>query len=58
MGQHAIFQNSKAKNFKKLEISQSERDFSNFLQAISFDTFMLANWDFLHMFYTGNATGK
>ena len=45
-------------NFKVLEILQSKRGVFNFLQSINFDTFMLANRNFLHMFYTGNTTGK
>ena len=57
-GKNLIFQNSKVENFKNLEILQIKRDLFNFLQAITFDTFKLANWNFLHMFYTGNTTGK
>ena len=53
MGKHSIFQNNKVENFKNLEILQSKIDFFNFLHAITFDTFMLANWNFLHMFCTG-----
>ena len=49
------FQNNKVKNFKYLEILQSKRDF---FQAITFHTFMLADLNLLHMFYTGNTTGK
>ena len=55
-GKNLIFQNSKVENFKNLEILQIKRDLFNFLQAITFDTFKLANWNFLHMFYTGNTT--
>ena len=58
MGKNSIFQNRKVENFKNLEILQSKRDSINFLQAITFDTFMLANWNFLHTFYTGNTAGK
>ena len=43
MGKNSIFINNKVKNFKNLEILQSKRDSFNFLQAITFDTFMLAN---------------
>ena len=53
MGKSSIFQNNKVENFKNLEILQSKRDFFNFLQAIPFGTFMLGDWNFLHMFYTG-----
>ena len=42
-GKKLIFQNNKVENFKNLEILQSKRDFFNFLQVITFDTFMLAN---------------
>ena len=41
-GKNLIFQNSTVENFKNLEILQSKRDFFNFLQAITFDTFKLA----------------
>ena len=58
MEKHSIFQNNKVENFKSLEIFQSRRDFFKCLQAITFDTFMLANSNFLHIFYTGNTTGK
>ena len=58
MEKNSIFQNDKVKNFKNLQILQSKRDFFNFLQVITFDLFMLANWNFLLMFYTGNTTGK
>ena len=58
MGKKTIFQNKKVKYFKNLEILRSKRDFFNFLQAIIFDTFMLANLTFIHVFYTGNTTGK
>ena len=58
MEKNSIFQNNKVENFKNLEILQSKRDFFNFLQAITFDTFMLSNGNFLDMFYTGNTTGK
>ena len=34
------------------------RDFFNFLQALTFDIFMLANRNFLHIFYTGNIAEK
>ena len=34
------------------------KDIFSFLQAITFDTFKLAYWKFLHMFCTGNTTGK
>ena len=43
MGKNLIFQNKKVENFKNLEILWCKRDFFNFLQAIIFDTFMLAN---------------
>ena len=43
MRKKQIFQNNKVKNFKNLEILRSNRDFFNFLQATTFDTFMLAN---------------
>ena len=39
----SIFQNYKVENFKNLEILQSKRNFFNFLQTITFDTFMLAH---------------
>ena len=58
MEKHSIFQNNKVENFKSLEIFQSRRDFFKCLQAITFDTFTLANSNFLHIFYTGNTTGK
>ena len=51
MGKNSIFQNNKVKNFKNPEILRSTGDF---LQAINFDTFMLVNWNFLNMFFTGN----
>ena len=51
MRKRSIFKNNQAKNFKNLEILQSERYFSNFLQVINFDTFILANLNFLHIFY-------
>ena len=57
-GKNSIFHNNKVKNFKNLEILQSKRDFFKCLQAITFDTFTLVTSDFLHMFYTGNVTGK
>ena len=50
MGKHSIFE-----NFKNLEIWWSKRDL---LQSIIFDTFMLANWNFIDMFYTGNSIRK
>ena len=40
------FQNNKAESFKNLEILQCKRDFFNFLQAITFDTFTSPNWIF------------
>ena len=40
MGKNSIFQNNKVKNFKNPEILRSKGDF---LQAINFDTFRLAN---------------
>ena len=58
MEKHSIFQNNKVENFKSLEIFQSRRDFFKCLQAITSDTFTLANSNFLHIFYTGNTTGK
>ena len=58
MEKHSIFQNNKVENFKDLEIFQSRRDFFKCLQVITFDTFTLANSNFLHMFYTRNTTGK
>ena len=42
MGKSSTFQNNMVENFKNLEILQSKRDFFNFLQAITFDTFKLA----------------
>ena len=57
-GKNSIFQNNKVENFKNLEILRLNRVFFNFLQALNFDTFMLANWNFLHTFYAGNSTGK
>ena len=39
-GKNSIFQNNKVKNFKNPEILRSKGDF---LQAINFDTFRLAN---------------
>ena len=56
-GKNSIFHN-KVENFKNLEILLSKRDFFKCLQAITFDTFTLVTSDFLHMFYTGNVTGK
>ena len=58
MEKHSIFQNNKVENFKSLEIFQSRRDFFKCLRAITSDTFTLANSNFLHIFYTGNTTGK
>ena len=55
MGKNSIFQNNKVKNFKNPEILRSKGDF---LQAINFDTFRLANWNFLNMFYTKNPIGN
>ena len=55
MGKNSIFQNNKVKNFKNPEILRSKGDF---LQAINFDTFMLVNWNFLNMFFTGNPIGN
>ena len=43
MGKNSIFQNNMVENFKNLQILQFKRDFFKFLQAITFDTFMLAN---------------
>ena len=57
MGENSIFTNNKVKSFRNLEILWYKRDFFNFLQAITFDTFMITNWNFLHIFYTGNTTG-
>ena len=57
-GKHSIFQNNKVENSKSLEIFQSRRDFFKCLQAITSDTFTLANSNFLNIFYTGNTTGK
>ena len=42
-GKNLIFQNNKVENFKNLQILQSNRDFFNFLLAITFDTLKLAN---------------
>ena len=42
-GKKSIFQNNKVENFKNLEILRLNRVFFNFLQALDFDTFMLAN---------------
>ena len=39
MEKSSIFQNIKVENFKNLEILESKRDFFNFLQVITFDTF-------------------
>ena len=58
MEKYSVFQNSKVENFKNLEILQFKRDFFNFLWVTTFDTFMLANRDFLHILYTGSTTGK
>ena len=58
MRKHSTSQKSKVKKFKNLEILQSKRDFFTFLQAITFDTLMLANLNLLYMFCTGNTTGK
>ena len=41
-GKNLILRNSKVKNFKNLKILQSTRDFCNFLQVRTFDTFKLA----------------
>ena len=38
-GKNSIFQNVKVENFKNLGILQPKRDFFNFLQAITFDTY-------------------
>ena len=56
MGHNSVFQNNMFENVKNLEILRSKKDSLNFLQVITFDTFMLANRNFLHMFYTGNTT--
>ena len=48
---NSIFQNKKVENFKNLEILRSKGDLFNFLQKTNFDTFMLENLNFLHMFY-------
>ena len=53
-----FFKNNNFENFKNLEILWSKRYFFNFLQVITFDRFMVANWNFLHMFYTRNTKGK
>ena len=45
--ENSIFVNNKVKNFK-----------NNSKFKITFDIFMIANWNFLHIFYTGNTTGK
>ena len=59
MGKNSIFQNIRSKISKVLKFGDLREIFSfNFLQAITFDTFMLANGNFLHMFYTGNTTGN
>ena len=42
-GKNLILQNNKVENFKNLETLLSKRDFFNFCQAITFDTFKLAN---------------
>ena len=44
---HSIFQNNKVENFRNLENLQSRRDFFKCLQAITLDTFTLANSNFL-----------
>ena len=54
MGKNLIFQNKKVENFKNLEILQSKRDFFNFLQAITFDTF---KWK-LKIFYICSILGQ
>ena len=43
MEKNSILQNGKVKNFKNPEILQSKRKIFDFLQAIIFDKFMLAN---------------
>ena len=53
MEKHSIFQNNKVKNFKNLEIFQSRRDFFKYIQVITFDTFTLANSNFLHISILG-----
>ena len=58
MGKKSIFQNNKVENSKNFQILWSKIDVFNFLQTINFGTFMLENGNFLHMFYTGNTTGK
>ena len=58
MGTNSIFQNNRLKISKILKFCGQKEIFFNFLQVITFDTFMLANRNFLHMFYTGNTTGK
>ena len=52
MEKHSYFQNDKVKKFKHLEILRSQRDIFNFLQVVTFDKFMLANSNCVHMFYT------
>ena len=42
MGKNLIFLNNKVENFKNLEILWCKR-FFNFLQAITFDIFVLVN---------------
>ena len=54
MGKNLIFQNKKVENFKNLEILQSKRDFFNFLQVITFDTF---KWQ-LKIFYICSILGQ
>ena len=50
MGRKSIFQNKEVENFKNLEVLESKRDFINFFQVITFDTFMLANLNFMHIY--------
>ena len=43
MGKNSIFQNNKVKNFKNFKNPEILRSKGDFLQAINFDTFRLAN---------------
>ena len=53
MEKKIIFQIIQVESFKNLEILQSKRDFCNFLQVITFDTFHASKFKF---YYTRNTT--
>ena len=53
MGKHSIFKIMKISKILKF---CSLKDFFNFFQVITFDRFILINWNFLHLLYTENTT--